>query len=121
SAVADRDRSDADVTAGLGVPVAIALAAPLDLLGELIHRIDPARRVHPAGMRIEPLVDKELPPGRGAIDVQPFVARYLLLGTEIPAGVRVDQQQRAAAGRELRRDGDTVGALALVVEGIATS
>ena len=59
-------------------------------------------------MRIEPLVDEELAPRRRAIGVQPRVARYLRLGAEEEAGVRVDQQEGVAVARPLGRNGDAV-------------
>src|SRR5438270_136538 len=98
-AVADCHRADADRAASVAVPIAITSASALDLFRELIDIIDAARRVHPTGMGIEALVDEELAPGRGTIHVEPFVARHLQLGTEIPAGVRVDEEERFAVLR----------------------
>jgi len=91
------------------VPVAIALAPALDAIGELIDVIDAARRVHPAGMPVETLVEEELTPGRCAIDVETLVARHLQLGAEIEARVGIDEQERSPIGGQLRRDRDSVG------------
>ena len=49
-------------------------------------------------MAVEALIDEELPPGAGAIGIQALAAFDLGFGAEIEAGVRVDQQQRVAAG-----------------------
>ena len=81
--------------------VAVTVGAPAvrpghDRLGELVDVVDAARRVHPARVRVEALVDEELPPGGRAVGVEPFAARHVLLGAEEEAGVRVDQQQRMA-------------------------
>src|SRR4051794_967449 len=84
--------------------VAKALAAPLDLLGKLVDIIDAARRVHPAGVAVESLVDEELPPGGGAVDVESFAARHLQFGPEVEAGVRIDQKERSAVGGQFRRE-----------------
>ena len=54
-----------------------------DGFGIFIDRIAAVGSVHPAVVRIEPLVDEELPPGRGAIDVQPLLADHLQFGAEI--------------------------------------
>src|SRR3982750_4627619 len=85
----------------------------LHRLSEFVDIIDAARRVHPAGVGVEALVDEELTPRRRAIDVQTLVAGYLLLGAEEVAGVRIDQKQRLAATRQRRRDGNAVRALSL--------
>ena len=69
---------------------------------------DAARSVHPADVRVEALIDEELPPGHGAICIQPFFAHHLQLGPEIERRVRIDQQQRVALGCVRRRDGHAV-------------
>ncbi len=98
---------------------AIAIEALADLfdnrLGEFVDRIDAARRVHPADVGVEALIDEELAPGRGAIGVQPLVARHLLFGAEEEAGVRIDQQQCMAILGARRGDGDAVGPLRLAI------
>ena len=67
-------------------------------------------RVHPSRMGVEALVDEELAPGAGTVDIQARITGDLRLGAEIEAGVRVDQQQGMARGGVLRCDGNTVGA-----------
>src|SRR6476619_7906581 len=81
------DGPNADRPALRTVAITIAGSAPLDFLRELVDDVDPARRMHPAGVRVESLVDEELAPRRCAVDVQPFVTRDLLFRAEIPAGV----------------------------------
>ncbi len=49
--------------------------------------------MHPAGVRVEPLIDEELSPGAGAIGIQPVVARHLRFRAEIETGVRVDEEE----------------------------
>jgi hypothetical protein len=46
--------------------------------------------VHPAHALIEALIDKELAPGHGTIDVEAFIARDLQLGTKKEGGMRID-------------------------------
>src|SRR5437763_1377727 len=62
-AVANGDLPGAERPARAAVPVAIALAAALHLLGEFVDPVEPARRVHPADVAVEPLIDEELTPG----------------------------------------------------------
>src|SRR6476469_1767847 len=64
-------------------------------------------------MAVEALVDEELTPGRGTVSVEVLVARHLQLGAEVPAGVRIDEQERVPAGGEAGRDGDPVRSLPL--------
>ena len=86
--------------------VQIMIFAALLLHGqrELIDIVDARRRVHPAGVPVEALIDEELPPGAGAIGIKALAAFDLGFAAEIEAGVRVDEQQgvarRAAAGRQ---------------------
>src|SRR5260221_6943916 len=114
--VTDGDRPSAEWPASGAVPIAIAVAVPLHLFGELVDIIDTARGVHPPGMAVEALVDEELAPGRSAVNVEAFVAGDLLLRAEVPAGVRVDQQQRLAVRCDLRGDGDAVRSLVFGVD-----
>src|SRR4051812_30134187 len=111
--VADLDRSNPKRPAGAAVTVTAGPALLLDLFGKFIDHIDAARRMHPAEVRVEALVDEELPPGRRTVSVEPLVPRHLQLRAEVPAGVRVDEQQRVAVRGQPGRDGDAVGALAL--------
>ncbi len=69
----------------LFVPVLVIVAAIFFLHGLEIFAdgVDTARRVHPADVRVEALIDKELAPGHGAIGIQAFVARHLQLRPEI--------------------------------------
>src|SRR5215216_2004112 len=80
-AIADRDRPCRQRAPDAAEAIA-GLFARLHLNRELVDIVDPARRVHPAGLGVEALVDEELPPGRGTIGVQPLPAGDLLLGAE---------------------------------------
>src|SRR6476661_1657014 len=80
--IAQGDGAHANGVATGAVAVAQRLSAALDLLGELVDHIDSARRVHPADVRVEPLVYEELAPGRRAIGIEALVARHLQLGSE---------------------------------------
>ena len=80
----------------------------LDLLDEFVHEIHVGRRVHPAGMLIEPLVHEELSPGHSAIGIQAFITDHVHLGTKIKRGMRIDQQHRVPGTRQLSGQGDTV-------------
>jgi hypothetical protein len=112
---AQRDRPRPDRAQGAAVAVEEAIAATDDGLGELVDRIDAARRMHPAEPLVEPLVDEELAPGRCAVGVQALCALHAELGAEEEAGVRIDQQQRAAVAGQRRRDRDAVRAARLLV------
>ena len=74
----------------------------------IVDHVDPARRVHPADIRVEALIDEELAPGRSAVGVQPFLARHLKLGAEEEAGVRIDQEEGVAVLRVGRSDREAV-------------
>src|SRR5207237_9592294 len=99
----------------LAVPIAIAVAPPLDPFGEFIDIVDAARRVHPAGVGVEALIDEELAPGRRAIGTKAFVTRHLQFRAEVEAGVRIDEEQRAAVGGQLRGDRNAVRATRLSI------
>ena len=99
----------------LPVPVTVVVAAAsagdrLQEPGDIPHA---ARGVHPAGRRIEALIDEELTPGDGAIRVEPLPAHHLQLGAEIEGGVRVDPQHRVVIQGDRRGDRDAVRALSL--------
>ena len=96
--------------AGLCEGVAALL---LHRLGVEVRPHHAGRGVHPADMGVEALIDEELAPGAGAVDVEALVALHLGFGAEIEAGVRVDQEKGVAVLGVLRRDGDAVGALQL--------
>ena len=81
-----------------------------DRLEEFVDVVHAARRVHPAGGGIEPLIDEDLPPRHRAVRVEPLVAHHLQLGAEVEGRVRVDPEQRVAIRGEARRNGDAVGA-----------
>src|SRR5205823_6717170 len=118
--VTDGDRPSAERPASGAVPIAVAVAPPLDPFGELVDIIDTARGVHPTGVRVEALVDEELAPGRSAVNVEALVAGDLLLRAEVPARVGVDQEERVAGGGDLRRDGNAVRALAFALNEVVT-
>ena len=65
--------------------------------------------MHPAGIFVEALVDKKLPPGHSAVSVQPFITDNVNFAAKEKRGVRVDQQHRVAALGVLAGDGETVG------------
>jgi hypothetical protein len=100
AAIAQRDRvfrKRADLPA-----IAIAFGPGRgvdDGFGKLVDVVDPARRVHPSGMGVEPLIDEELPPRDRAIGIEAFAAGHLQFGAEEEAGMRIDQQQRMAVLR----------------------
>ncbi len=116
-AVGHADRGDRHGTQGGAVAVEGLAALVDDGLGELVHGVGACGGVHPAGAVVEPLVDEELAPGRGAVGVQPGVTGHLGFRAEIERGVRVDQQQGVAAGGVRGRDGDPVGACGLLEDG----
>src|SRR5437879_3857169 len=64
-------------------------------------------------MRVEALIDEELPPRGGAVRIQSFIARHLQLRAEKEAGMRVDEQQRTPVPRVRRCDGKPVRSLGL--------
>ena len=66
--------------------------------------------MHPAGPRVEALVDEELPPCDCTIRLQALFAHHLQLRPEKERGVRIDQQQRVVAGGVARRNRHAVGA-----------
>ena len=99
----------------LAIAVEETIALRHDRLGKFIDIVDAARRVHPADMAVEALIDEELAPGDRAIGVQSLVAAHLQFGPEEEAGVRVDHQQRMAAFRPRRRDGEAVRPLRLAI------
>jgi hypothetical protein len=66
----------------VAVSVDVAVAFLGDGLEEFVFRVDAARRVHPADVLVESLVDEDLSPRDGAVRVEPFIARHLDLGAE---------------------------------------
>ena len=115
----DGDARYPDRSQLLAVTVEQPVAPPDDVLRELVDIVDATGGVHPAGVAVPALVDEELPPGRGAIDVEAGIARHLLLGAEEEAGVGVDEQQRVAADGVGGCDGDAVRSLGLAIGGAA--
>ena len=74
----------------------------------LVDVVDAARRVHPAGLVVEALVDEELSPRQRAVGVQAFLADHVRFLAEEERGVRVDQQHRLAGGGVRAGDRDAV-------------
>ncbi len=64
--------------------------------------------MHPAGVGVETLIDEELTPGGGAVDVKALVAAHLFLGSKEEGGVRIDQQQGVVIDSVGGGDGDAV-------------
>src|ERR1700744_5189069 len=62
-------------------------------------------------MLVESLVNKELPPGRGAIGVESLITHDLLFSAEEKTRVRIYEQQRVTALRVRGCDSEAVGAL----------
>jgi hypothetical protein len=83
---------------------------PHNGLSELIDIIRARRRVHPAHVFVEALVDKELPPCHRPIGVEAMVARHLQFRPKKERSVRIDEQQGMAVFRDRRRNRDAVGA-----------
>ena len=64
--------------------------------------------MHPAVLVVEALIDEELPPGDGAVGLEPLLAGHVNFWTEVVIRVRIDHQQRVAVRRVLGRDGEAV-------------
>ena len=77
--VGNLDHGRGDGTLFVAVLV-VELIAPLhDCFEILVDSVNGARRMHPTAMLVKSLVNKKLAPGRCAVGIQPFVARYLQL------------------------------------------
>ncbi len=106
---------DGQITIAQSIEDLIA-ALRRDAFDKLIDVVHAARGVHPAGRRIEPLIDEELSPRHSAVRVQPLLAHHLELGPEVERRVRIDPQQGVMIGRQARRDRDAVGSRGIQVE-----
>ena len=66
--------------------------------------------MHPAVVRVESLIDKELSPGDGSVNVQSLLADHLQFGAEVVRGMRIDPEQGMTRCAAARRYGEAVGA-----------
>src|SRR5277367_5639401 len=67
-----------------------------DGLGVFVDCVAAVRGMHPAVVRIEPLIDEELSPRYRAIGVQSLLAGHLQFRTEIVRGVRIYPEKRVS-------------------------
>ena len=65
--------------------------------------------MHPTSLFIETLVNEKLPPGHGAVSVQPLLADHMNFAPKIKRGMRVDQKKRIARRGLFWGNGDPVG------------
>src|SRR5581483_8242913 len=94
SLVRDADFRRHNWTLLVPVLVKVRVAFLDDRFEVFIHLIDRARRVHPAAMLVETLIDEELSPRDRAISIEAFIASHLQFGSEVEGRVRIDQQER---------------------------
>src|SRR6202040_2558460 len=72
-AIGNPDPRDADRPQLASISIIETALFLHDGLGEEIHRIHSARRVHPAEPLIKALIDKELPPGGSTIGIETLI------------------------------------------------
>ena len=65
--------------------------------------------MHPTSLFIETLVNEKLPPGHGAVSVQPLLADHMNFAPKIKRGMWVDQKERVARRRLFWSNGNPVG------------
>ena len=92
------------------ISVTETLRPPHDHFGIFVDGVAAVRCVHPAVVSVEALIDEELSPRRGAVDVEPLFTGHLQLGTEIKGGVRIDPQQSVSGSAAAGCDREAVGA-----------
>ena len=79
------------------------------VLDKLVDEVDARRRVHPARVLVEALVDEKLPPRDRTVGIEPFLADHVDLATEVERRMRIDQQHGVAGARVLTGNSKSVG------------